>query len=136
MIEISGRSRWGRWYRLWAGDQYSPDTNLCQFFRRAVIFPGFIMFALGLLLFLVVLKIIEYPKVSAIVAAVCMFMFGLGVGIYYIIKKVRAAVRAARKQKEIQPPSLLAAWVRAKKLKVCPLIRIVEMEMDEGRQRR
>ncbi len=127
---------WHYWlYEMSYSQGYFPErtTNLCKYFWRVVggmIWLAFMTGLVGAVLGGIGFMFYKHTLVSCTVAGAIAAIAGLLYLYFYVTE--RFDVRAYRKT--LQPgyqepePSLLRAYFRAKKEKVCPLITVVKAD--------
>lgn len=136
MLHVDKKSLHGRWYlfcnSLWAeftsGQGASTEqTNLCVYFWIAIVAPIFIVFAhLSVLAF--VGYVFLYYSISTLTPVgygIEIGIVALIVGIFFGIRKITHMIKKTGKdQKKKGFFNLISEYTKAKKDRVCPIIRL------------
>lgn len=143
MLEIS-TSKWH--YRLWkiGRARGSEPHNLCKYFWHIVLFKlvlplagvGLVLFGVGSILWVIWL----HPVEAALGTFAAFLIVVLVVLLGWLLTRRAERRKVKRRQQRLQParpappkePSVLWAYLKARKQKVCPLIKVVDRREEAG----
>ena len=116
----------------------AQNTNLCKYFWRVVggaIWTTFIAAVIGIVLGAIGFLFYKYTLFTVTAVAVAAAIVWVSVLCVYVSERLDLRAYRKRSQPGYQEPepSLLRAYLRAKKEKVCPLITVVKADEKEVR---